>query len=85
MNHDRDRLKTPSARKSAPVTLDRVPLNSVGGTALFVHSDVHRAGLKFPEIPYECLIETEAFGQLARDLGVTPVGLPKVQVRHHAS
>lgn len=65
--------------------LDRVPLNAVGGTALFVHSDVHRAGLKFPEIPYEFLIETEAFGQLARDLGVTPVGLPKVQVRHHAS
>ena len=65
--------------------LDRVPLNGVGGTALFVHSDVHRAGLRFPEIPYDCLIETEAFGQLARDLGITPVGLPKVQVRHHAS
>lgn len=65
--------------------LDRVPLNAVGGTTLLVHSDVHRAGLTFPEIPYECLIETEAFGQLARDLGVTPVGLPKVQVRHHAS
>jgi glycosyltransferase involved in cell wall biosynthesis len=65
--------------------LDRVPLNGVGGTTLLVHSDVHRAGLRFPEIPYADLIETEAFGQLARDLGVTPVGLPKVQVRHHAS
>lgn len=65
--------------------LDRVPLNGVGGTTLFVHADVHEAGLRFPEIPYECLIETEAFGQLARDLGVTPIGLPKVQVRHHAS
>lgn len=65
--------------------LDRVPLNGVGGCALLVHSDVHRAGLRFPEIPYADLIETEAFGQLARDLGVTPIGLPKVQVRHHAS
>lgn len=65
--------------------LDRVPLNGVGGTALLVHSDVHRAGLRFPEIPYADLIETEAFGQLACDLGVTPIGLPKVQVRHHAS
>ncbi|RST80050.1 glycosyltransferase [Aquibium carbonis] len=65
--------------------LDRVPLNGVGGTALVVHSDVHRAGLRFPEIPYADLIETEAFGQLARNLGVTPIGLPNVQVRHHAS
>jgi hypothetical protein len=65
--------------------LDRVPLNGVGGTTLFVHADVHEAGLRFPEIPYADLIETEAFGQLARDLGVTPIGLPKVQVRHHAS
>ena len=65
--------------------LDRVPLNGVGGTTLLVHADVHRSGLRFPEIPYADLIETEGFGQLARDLGVTPIGLPKVQVRHHDS
>jgi len=62
--------------------LERVPLNGVGGTALLVHGDVHRAGLTFPEIPYRDLVETEAFGQLAHDLGVVPVGLPRVEVVH---
>lgn len=62
--------------------LDRVPLDGVGGTALLVHADVHRAGLAFPEIPYRDLLETEAFGALARDLGVTPVGLPNLAVIH---
>ena len=65
--------------------LERVPLDSVGGTALLVHGDVHRAGLDFPEIPYRDLVETEGFGTLARDLGLTPIGLPGVEVVHHAS
>jgi hypothetical protein len=65
--------------------LSRVPLNGVGGTMLLVHADVHRAGLNFPERPYRDLIETEAFGQLARDLGVTPIGLPQVEIVHTSS
>lgn len=62
--------------------LDRVPLNGVGGTVLLVDANCHRAGLTFPEVPYRHLIETEAFGQMARDAGVTPVGLPNVEVLH---
>lgn len=65
--------------------LDRVPLDGVGGTALLVHSDVHRAGLVFPEKPYRHLIETEGFAAMARDLGIRPVGLPRVSVLHHDS
>ena len=62
--------------------LPSVPLDGVGGTMLLVEADLHRAGLLFPEIPYRDLIETEAFGRLARDLGVIPVGLPNVEVIH---
>ncbi|WP_245366709.1 glycosyltransferase [Neorhizobium galegae] len=62
--------------------LDRVPLNGVGGTVLLVRADLHRAGLLFPETPYRDLLETEGLGQLARDLGIVPVGLPSVQVLH---
>lgn len=65
--------------------LERVPLTGVGATTLLVHGDVHRAGLDFPEITYRDLVETEAFGALARDLGQTPIGLPKVAVRHAQS
>lgn len=62
--------------------LDRVPLNGVGGTMLLVDADCHRAGLRFPELPYRHLIETEAFGQMARDAGITPIGLPKLEILH---
>lgn len=62
--------------------LDRVPLHAVGGTALLVHASVHRAGINFPERPYRDLVETEAFGHLARDLGIIPLGLPRVEVIH---
>lgn len=65
--------------------LDKVPLTGVGGTALLVHADVHRAGVRFPEVTYRDMIETEAFGALARDLGQSPVGLPKVTVFHARS
>ncbi|WP_114966517.1 glycosyltransferase [Alkalilacustris brevis] len=62
--------------------LDRVPLSSVGGTMLLVHAAVHRAGLRFPEIPYDDLLETEGFGRACRDLGVQPWGLSNLQIRH---
>jgi len=65
--------------------LQRVPLSSVGGTMLLVDATVHRAGLRFPEIPYDDLLETEGFGRLCRDFGVTPIGLPNVVIRHVSS
>jgi hypothetical protein len=61
---------------------ERVELDGVGGTTLLVDASLHRAGLRFPEIPYKDLIETEAFGVLARDIGVRAVGLPRVEVVH---
>jgi len=61
---------------------DRVLLDSVGGTMLLVDAALHRGGLRFPELPYDDLIETEAFGRLAKDCGVTPVGLPRVEILH---
>lgn len=71
------RLKLSDLRHS-----DRVPLDSVGGTMLLVDAALHRGGLRFPERPYEYLIETEAFGQLAKDCGITPIGLPRVEIFH---
>lgn len=62
--------------------LARVPLSAVGGTMLLVHASVHRAGITFPEIPYCDLLETEGFGKWAADMGVVPVGLPQLEIRH---
>lgn len=62
--------------------LDIVGLDGVGGTMLLVDAALHRGGLRFPEIPYRDLIETEAFGALANDLGIRPVGLPKLEILH---
>lgn len=62
--------------------VDRVRLDGVGGTMLLVDAALHRGGLTFPEIPYKFLIETEGFAALATDLGVVPIGLPKVEVLH---
>ncbi len=61
---------------------DRIELDGVGGTMLLVDASLHRAGLRFPELPYKDLIETEAFGVLARDIGVRAVGLPNVEICH---
>ncbi|MDR3375877.1 MAG: glycosyltransferase [Ancalomicrobiaceae bacterium] len=65
--------------------LKRVPLEGVGGTMLLVDANVHRAGLTFPDRPYHDLIETEAFGRMARDLGITPIGLPQLEIAHTRS
>ena len=43
---------------------DRVRLHGVGGAMLLVDAALHRGGLRFPELPYKYLIETEGFGQL---------------------
>ncbi len=49
---------------------------------LLVDASLHRGGLVFPETPYRDYVETEGFGVLAKDLGVTPVGLPRVEILH---
>jgi hypothetical protein len=64
--------------------LNRVPLTSVGGTML-VAADVHRAGIRFPDIPYDDLLETEGFGRLCHHFGVTPIGLPNLVILHVAA
>lgn len=61
---------------------DRIELDGVGGTMLLVDASLHRGGLRFPELPYKDLIETEAFGVLARDIGVRAIGLPNVEIVH---
>lgn len=62
--------------------LHKLPLNGVGGTMILVHASVHRAGIRFPDLPYKDLIETEGFGQLARDHGIIPIGLPNLIITH---
>ncbi|MGR6467190.1 glycosyltransferase [Rhizobium sp. PAMB 3182] len=62
--------------------LETVPLYGVGGTMILVDANCHRAGLRFPEKPYRHLIETEGFGVLARDAGITPIGMPKLEIIH---
>jgi hypothetical protein len=61
---------------------ERVELDGVGGATLLVEANLHRNGLRFPEIPYKDLIDTEGFGLLARDLGIRAVGLPRLEVVH---
>lgn len=65
--------------------LDRVELSAVAGTMRLVQARVHRAGVRFPQVPCRDLIETESFGQLARDAGVIPIGWPNVEILHGAS
>ena len=62
--------------------LERIGLDGVGGAMLLVDASLHRGGLVFPEAPYRDLVETEGFGVLAKDLGVQPVGLPRVEILH---
>lgn len=62
--------------------LEKIELHGVGGTMLLVDASLHRGGLVFPEKPYRDYVETEGFGVLARDLGVPPLGLPRVEIIH---
>lgn len=65
--------------------LDQVNLTGVGGTMLLVDANIHRAGIQFPAVPYKNLLETEGFGKMAVDFGITPVGLPNVEIIHDNS
>lgn len=57
-----------------------IPLDGVGGTALFVKADVHRDGAMFPPFPFYHLIETEGFARMAKRLGWSSTGLPNYKV-----
>ncbi|WP_378952274.1 glycosyltransferase [Mesorhizobium sp. ANAO-SY3R2] len=61
---------------------EKIELDGVGGAVLLVDAALHRGGRRFPEIPYKFLIETEGFAALAKDLGISPIGLPQVEVHH---
>jgi hypothetical protein len=65
--------------------LDKVPLYGIGGTMILIDANCHRAGIRFPELPYRHLIETEGLGAIASDAGITPYGLPKVEIVHASS
>jgi glycosyltransferase involved in cell wall biosynthesis len=59
-----------------------VEVDAVGGCALLVRADLHRAGVVFPEQPLQGLIETEGLAVLARERGSACFGLPHLQVVH---
>lgn len=70
-----------------------VRLDAVGGTMLLIHADVHRDGLVFPPFPYGRAnprvragmpgeIETEGLGLMAKDMGVQPWGMPRLEILH---
>ena len=77
---------------------DLVELTAVGGTVLLVQADCHRNGLIFPPFLYQGgaslsrpsngmsehrgEIETEGFGLMASDMGLTCWGAPHLEVRH---
>jgi UDP:flavonoid glycosyltransferase YjiC (YdhE family)/glycosyltransferase involved in cell wall biosynthesis len=61
-----------------------VELDGIGGAMLLVRADLHRDGLRFPEEPYQHLIETEGLARRARDLGIACYGLPNLEVIHPA-
>ncbi|MGW4412733.1 glycosyltransferase [Nonomuraea sp. NPDC004702] len=63
-------------------THELVRIDSVGGTVLLVRGDLHRAGLVFPPVPYQHLVETEGLAAMAKDMGTTCWALPKLEVLH---
>jgi hypothetical protein len=72
-----------------------VKLDAVGGTMLLVKADLHRDGLIFPPFPYGLgnnrirkdnawlgELETEGFGIMASDSGVSCWGMPGLEIMH---
>ena len=86
--HMRDGLYQPPPRAPGRLHLsdvrhlETIGLDGVGGTMLLADAALHRGGLRFPEIPYRDLIETEGFAALANDLGIRPIGLPRLEIQH---
>ncbi len=74
-------------------SIEFMPLDSVGGTALFIRADVHRQGVVFPtqfligaEWEYEGYdgIETEGICYLAKPMGFKCWAMPHVVIMHDA-
>lgn len=61
---------------------DLVEVDSVGATMLLVRADLHRQGLNFPAFPIHYHIETEGLAEMARRMGHSCWGLPKVEIIH---
>ena len=59
-----------------------VEVDGVGGTMLLVRADIHREGLVFPTFSYKMHIETEGLALMARDMGYTCWGLPRLEIFH---
>lgn len=59
-----------------------IPVDSVGGTALLVHAEIHRRGVNFPPWPFQGYIETEGFAMAARELGIQSFGMPNLKILH---
>ncbi|WPH01084.1 putative ANP1 protein [Acrodontium crateriforme] len=59
-----------------------MPLDGIGGVAIFVKADVHRSGINFPCYPFENQAETEGFAKMAKRAGYEVIGLPNYIVWH---
>lgn len=69
----RDRLGDPNTE---------VKLDGVGGVSLLCKARVFRLGAHFPAFAYKNHAETEGFGLMARDMGLSVVGLPNYVIWH---
>jgi glycosyltransferase involved in cell wall biosynthesis len=59
-----------------------VRVDSVGGTALLIDSNLHREGLVFPTFSYKGYIETEGLARMAYDMGTDCWALPQIGIIH---
>lgn len=61
---------------------ERIDVDGVGGTMLWVWADLFRDGLTFPATSYRGYIETEGLAAIAQDLGYTCWALPQLTIYH---
>eukprot|EP01052_Picozoa_sp_SAG31_P016944 SAG31_NODE_1141_length_9699_cov_4.487604_4_plen_396_part_00 len=59
-----------------------VRLDGIGGAAILVHGDLHRAGLVFPPFVLDHAVETEGMAKMAARMGYPPHGIPTLHVSH---
>ena len=59
-----------------------VRLDGVGGAAILVQGDLHRAGLVFPPFVLDHAVETEGMAKMAARMGSPPYGIPNLHVSH---
>lgn len=59
-----------------------VVVDGVGATMLLVRAELHRQGLNFPTFPLHHYIETGGLAEMARCMGYSCWGLPKVEIIH---